>query len=246
MELKYNVTGSERKSLVSAISTILDISTNYLGAPTFAYEIGGYHIDKNGTVSFADLTDSDETERLMEALCEKGFEAEVQEVTDGLCIELPLKDLSETAVENLRRLTDSKAALIKKALGADRLDIELTDDTIRFPWFDRIPEPEVINAAAHLIGKLLGAAKAQKRVTAKEKETDNEKYAFRCFLLRLGFIGTEYKEERKILLKNLPGSSAFKTGQKKGFSQDDLDKAKADPAVRAEIKAILGGNDDEQ
>ena len=34
-------------------------------------------------------------------------------------------------------------------------------------------------------------------VTATEKEVDNEKYAFRCFLLRLGFIGAEYKVERK-------------------------------------------------
>ncbi len=41
---------------------------------------------------------------------------------------------------------------------------------------------------------------------------DNEKYAFRCFLLRLGFIGSEYKAERKILLKNLCGSSTFKNG----------------------------------
>ena len=46
----------------------------------------------------------------------------------------------------------------------------------------------------------------------KEKETDNDKYAFRCFLLRLGFIGSEYKAERKILLRNLTGSSAFKNG----------------------------------
>ena len=51
-----------------------------------------------------------------------------------------------------------------------------------------------------------------KRVTATEKPVDNEKYAFRCFLLRLGFIGNEYKMERKILLKNLTGSSAFKNG----------------------------------
>ena len=43
----------------------------------------------------------------------------------------------------------------------------------------------------------------------------NEKYAFRCFLLRLGFIGEEYKVERKILLKNLTGSSAFKNGENK-------------------------------
>jgi hypothetical protein len=58
-------------------------------------------------------------------------------------------------------------------------------------------------------------AKKQKRVTAKEKQLDNEKYAFRCFLLRLGFIGNEYKQERKILLRNLEGSSAFKSGNRK-------------------------------
>jgi len=43
---------------------------------------------------------------------------------------------------------------------------------------------------------------------------ENEKYAFRCFLLRLGFIGAEYKIERKILLRNLTGSSAFKSGRR--------------------------------
>ena len=50
-------------------------------------------------------------------------------------------------------------------------------------------------------------------VNAKEKDVDNEKYAFRCFLLRLGFIGDEFKTERKILLRNLSGSSAFKSGK---------------------------------
>ena len=55
----------------------------------------------------------------------------------------------------------------------------------------------------------------QKRITAKEKPVDNDKYAFRCFLLRLGFIGDDYKTERKILLRNLSGSSAFKSGAKK-------------------------------
>ena len=57
-------------------------------------------------------------------------------------------------------------------------------------------------------------ARNQKRVNAKEKDTDNEKYAFRCFLLRLGFIGDEYKIARKILLRNFSGSSAFKSSPK--------------------------------
>ena len=56
-------------------------------------------------------------------------------------------------------------------------------------------------------------SKEQKRINATEKEVTNEKYAFRCFLLRLGFIGAEYKADRKILLKNLTGSSAFKTAK---------------------------------
>jgi hypothetical protein len=62
-------------------------------------------------------------------------------------------------------------------------------------------------------------ARNQKRITAKEKEIPNEKYAFRCFLLRLGFIGKEYKEERKILLRNLTGSAAFKGGVKNEDNQ---------------------------
>ena len=56
-------------------------------------------------------------------------------------------------------------------------------------------------------------SKDAKRITAKEKPVDNEKYAFRCFLLRPGFIGGEYKTDRKILLRNLSGSSAFKSGK---------------------------------
>ena len=45
--------------------------------------------------------------------------------------------------------------------------------------------------------------------TATEKEVESEKYAFRSFLLRLGFIGADSKGYRKTLLKNLSGSSAF-------------------------------------
>jgi hypothetical protein len=62
-------------------------------------------------------------------------------------------------------------------------------------------------------------AKNAKRITAKEKEVPNDKYAFRCFLLRLGFIGAEYKETRKQLLKRLEGSSAFRTTENKEAEQ---------------------------
>ena len=240
MEIKYNVTGPDRKRLVQAIAEILESDAKYLGVPSCAYQVGNYTISKDGILSF---DDSSKGEQLIERLCEMGFEAEIEEVTDGLCIELPLKDTTEAAIDNLRRMVDSKATLIKKALGAGSLDIELTDERIRFPWFDRIPEPEVVNAAAHFIGKMLAAAKSQKRVTAKEKETDNEKYAFRCFLLRLGFIGEEFKETRRTLLRNLTGSAAFRSGAKKGFSAEDLDAATDAPAVVEVVKDLLNGEE---
>ena len=89
---------------------------------------------------------------------------------------------------------------------------------------------------AHFTGKLIGMAKAQKRVTAKEKETDNDKYAFRCFLLRLGFIGDEYKAARKILLKNLTGSGAFKSGSPK--VQEYIEKIENDAGLYDDVMSL--------
>ena len=268
MELKYNVTGSERKSLVGAISTLLDTPTKYLGAPTFAYEVGGYHIDKVGTLTGSDNLDLEDAlhqagfyadgdtrrydepdtyesglggmgampsleELEAEAYAEremKRMAVEAQNVPDysnrgqyggdeipenqediGLVIEMPLSSFTDTALDNLKRLVESKGNLIKKALGAETLELEITDDKVQFPWFEDGSNPDAVKAYTHFVTALCEMAKNQKRITAKEMETDNEKYAFRCFLLRLGFIGAEYKEERKILLRNLTGSSAFKT-----------------------------------
>lgn len=95
------------------------------------------------------------------------------------------------------------------------LPIEVTNEKISFPWFPAVSTPEELQAYDTFICKLCEMARNAKRVVAKEAETANEKYAFRCFLLRLGFIGAEFKTERKILLRNLTGSSAFKGGQPK-------------------------------
>src|SRR5574344_365690 len=245
MEFKYNVTGADRKRLVTAMSEILECAPNYKGAPTFAYEVDYFTVDKNGTVSFDDRADSEEIERLIEQLHEQGFEAEPQdapdddapeEAGDSLVISYPRKDISDAVLENLRLLVASKESLIKKALGADVLPIEVTDETVSFPWFAGFPQPEEISAYAHFTGKLIGMAKTQKRVTAKEKETDNEKYAFRCFLLRLGFIGDEYKAARKILLKNMTGSGAFKSGNPK--TQEYIEKIENDAGLYNDVMSL--------
>lgn len=125
---------------------------------------------------------------------------------------MPRSLFTDSNLENLKAIITSKGSLIKKVLGLADLLLEITDTKVSFPWFTATPTPDEMNAYDTFICKLCEMAKNRKRVNATEKPTENEKYAFRCFLLRLGFIGSEYKTARKILLKNLPGSSAFRNG----------------------------------
>lgn len=231
MQVKYNVTGARRKELVTAIGAALEVKPKYMGMPTAAYEIDYFTVTKDGTLEFDDRADSEEVEQVLEAIAAAGFECEAQDgeetaevetveevseepenapqgETTGLTVEIPLDKVN---VGNLTKLLDAKGSLIKKALGVEDIRIEIKEDRVAFPWFE-LTTPEEAQAYTKFIAALCKMAKEAKRVTATEKEVDNEKYAFRCFLLRLGFIGAEYKADRKILLKNLTGSSAFKNG----------------------------------
>ena len=140
----------------------------------------------------------------------------------GLTVSLPRESFTDAALENLHRLVDAKAALIKKALAVESLPVETDAEKVSFPWFADGQDGDAAKAYTHFITALCDMARKQKRVTAKERPADNEKYAFRCFLLRLGFIGEEYKGERKVLLKNLSGNGSFKSGARKGAADDEI------------------------
>ena len=140
--------------------------------------------------------------------------------TTGLIISFPLEGgssgepITERVLTNLQKLIASKYTLIKKALNADQLTINTTEDQIQFPWWDELPEQDPdgfseITAYSEFLTALIRMARNAKRVTAEEREVESEKYAFRTFLLRLGFSGAEYKQTRSILLKRLSGHSAF-------------------------------------
>ncbi len=242
MTINYNVTGTERKRLADYISGFMGTEKKYLGAPTFAYQIGYLTVSKDGAVSFEDRGYNSDIDALMAELEGQGFhtedtiakadsaepvaapaaeEAEAEEspaeakrgaqgATVGLTVAIPL---NKVQVDNLNRILAAKGGLIKKALGIDALPVEVGEGTASFPWFAELPEPDAAKAYTHLISALCEMSVNQERITAREKEVGNEKYAFRCFLLRLGFIGSEYKAERKILLHNLSGNSAFKSGR---------------------------------
>ena len=277
--LDYNVTGAERKRLVKAISDFTGADAKYLGAPTFSYMVDYFTIDRNGVVSFDDRADSEEIESLIDTLVNEGFVSQVSDLgcrdeddepaaepvepevdgdaaeseTLGLTVRIPLE---RVAVGNLTNLLQAKGNLIRSALGIDSLPIEVEPDAVAFPWFRALPEPDEVKAYTHLIAALCEMSKNQKRITATEKEVDNEKYAFRCFLLRLGFIGSEFKGERKILLRNLSGSSAFKSGQRKtetpkpqppipavDWDAENREDALYIAAVNAEMDAQVPGGD---
>lgn len=239
MRFEFNVTGSDRKALVTAMGEILNVKPKYMGMPSMNYEVDYFTVTKDGTVEFDDRADSKEIEQLLESLADKGFVAAPTEMAQawldaraeklaeeeikmpqgedtGLTVAIPLDKVN---VGNLTRLLEVKGGLIKKALGIEVTPIEIGEDRVSFPWFEDGLDADEVKAYSHFIAALCDMSRNQKRINATEKAVENEKYAFRCFLLRLGFIGNEYKIERKILLKNLTGSSAFKGGAKHEISE---------------------------
>ena len=121
--------------------------------------------------------------------------------------------ISEETLNKLRRIVRGKAGLLRQALGESPLEILADAEDCTFPWFPTDSDETTRNAYAVFIEKLIAFAEQRTRVTAEDKPCDNPKYVFRCFLLRLGFIGTEYRKERAVLLRNLQGCSAFRSGR---------------------------------
>lgn len=232
MRVEFNRTGADRKALVTAIGEILETKPKYMGMPSAAYNFGGLTVDKTGALEFEDNIFPKDIRNLLSQLSGRGFMAESNEISEeleempqcedaGLTVAIPIENVG---VCNLTNLLDAKGELIKKALGVDDIRIEIDEEKVSFPWFSELPDAETGQAYQNFIAALCKMSKEQKRINSTEKKVSNEKYAFRCFLLRLGFIGEEYKADRKILLKNLSGSSAFKNVAKKEVSDDEISK----------------------
>jgi len=257
---------TNRKELVTAISEILGCAPIYKRAPTFAYEVQNYTIDRYGMLVAHDQADTMAIEPLLAALENRGFIsdgvhfAENPEVnlsasdptemntssddfpslTDAdrtfpdsssnnfpnrLAIEIPSAGFSETSLLNIKKIVASKATLIKKSIGVSDLPVIEEEGRLCFPWFEYETSPVQMTAYTQFIDAICKKAKVQKSVQAKEKPVENEKYAFRCFLLRLGFIGGEFAEARKLLLKNLTGNSSYKSGGHRRFSEGTVTAA---------------------
>ena len=217
-EIRFTLESKQRPKLAQEIGNILGTAPHYERVPSCAYDIAGYRLDKEGVLHIPEGAE-ETTKDLIRQLRERGFQddAEVTEEVpvqeDKLTIGIPRESLTDTALENLQRIIANRQTLFQRAFRMDSTEIEITEEKINFTWFPYTTDSDEMAAYTQFISRLCDMARDAKRVSSKPTETDNDKYAFRCFLLRLGFIGKEYKTARKILLRNLTGNSAFRYGE---------------------------------
>ncbi len=212
MNIKFNIEKSQRKALAMKIGELTGSEVKYLGVPSCGYQIGAYTLDKEAVLHGDELPDEIRSE-----LQKAGYTAEDEPV--ALTISMPRDFFGEQGLENLLQVIGNKETLLKHALETDSLAINECEETIEFPWFT-VEKDGDGDAYAKFITMLCEFAKNLQRVVNKPDASDNEKYAFRCFLLRLGMIGADYKAARKVLLRNLTGSSAFRHGKPEGGADD--------------------------
>ena len=236
MTIHFEGASERRKELVQALAEATGCKSEYLGAPAFDYKVGDYIVHRDGSVEANDLLDTKELGLTLHALRAHGFiqegsewnrpeepptEQELPESIpqeDGIALSFPKEDMSADSIANVKKLIAAKAPLIKLALELDELPIEEEDDKLTFTWLPTTAPSEMVAATAQLLAAIIKLAKKLKRVKVIERDTDNPRYTFRCFLLRLGFIGDEYKTTRKYLMKGIPGN-----GSKRHVAPDDAE-----------------------
>ena len=212
MIIAFGRAGNERKKLAWAIATIIGTTAEYQYMPTCAYKIGEcYTVNKEGNLEISDSADSKETEHLMEELKKRGYD--VPDTTEPestkLTVQMPADFFDEHTLGNLRQICENKVALFQAAFQTDCLDIIPSDEKVEFPWFT-VEQDGDADAYCTFISMLCEFAKNQSRINRKPDTSDNPKYTMRCFLIRLGMVGAEFKAARKVILRNLTGNSAFR------------------------------------
>jgi hypothetical protein len=220
----------DRKEKVKILGKHLGIKPKYLGVPSFAYEIGDFTITRDGTI----INKAGDEMKLDEIL--NSSEETTETEFDSIEISFPMEGHDERTIKNLLNMIYSKQSLIKKVFDCsenivekeliDEIStleslseilttinkknckgIDFNDEKITFNFINGD-----IQTSSEFLSLLIKKAKELQYTSSKPIETDNDKYTFRTWLIRLGMIGPEYKVHRKTLLSSLTGSSAFRNG----------------------------------
>ncbi|MEA4987909.1 MAG: virulence-related protein [Anaerovorax sp.] len=118
---------------------------------------------------------------------------------------------------NTETLEDFKATIAGLENRTPGIEFDFDEGIIVFKILKDDTTPDLVQAYTQFIALLNKSAKKLKYALVKASDTDNDKFTFRVFLIRLGMVGDKYKITRKVLLKNLDGNSAFRNGR----SEDD-------------------------
>ena len=299
MNINFRVTGKERKALVEALSEITFSEAAYAGAPTFAYRVGDYTVDKNGVIFYPPTLAQEAVALVVEKLKERGFipegeaqadlpkedapaeipaerpdvapeaaapaqpEGEAMEAAEGaerpdtaaeaevapaatgeaadtpaesaettdpsdnamkegaaddqgaatkLTVSIPRKTLTDDALERLKLIVSNKEMLFRRAVIADALPIEVTEEEVAFPWFTLTGVDGEAAAYAQFITALCQMASEQTRILDKPYDGDNDRFAMRIFMVRLGMKGAAFALARKLMMKHLTGNSGWRYG----------------------------------
>ena len=226
METLFTPSGTHtRKQLAEIIGAILGVKPTYLGAPTMAYQVDDVEVSRYWRVRWPEAFPSRDIDLIEAVATGEGFKVtrEGEETpTEGLTLVFPTARWSERTRRNLEAMLSSKTALITKALSIDAVPAHFDEDTVSFPWFQTTPTQQVAEATTLLLSAMIDAATRASRVSPKPPAGSNEKYAMRCFLLRLGFIGDTHKAARRVLLARLEGSAAWATPPTKPTAMSEV------------------------
>ena len=255
-----------RKEAAARLAEITGAESRYTKVPRCAYEVGPYTIEKDGSITVAEDADLAPLQTLADEGLVEPFEApatepaaeEAEAEPINLTVEVPMKHHNGATLRNLINLIYTRAGLLNKALGTGfRVDEELqairdfeaehgkaidgltfTPEGITFSSLPETTDAEKLRTFTILAGMMNKQAVDQKRIQAKAVNDENEKYALRIWLTRLGMNGSEFKEARKVLMANLTGHCAFRTpAEEAKWKARQAEKREALKAAKAETAA---------
>ncbi len=217
---------TDKMTGVATMEHLTGISAQYLGLPTFAYQIGEFTVDRDGVLSCPNKAKMQE---VMKRLGDEGIGADgIPHMEGRVAVD------TAAGIRNLVNMIHSRQYLLNKALGYEAF---MVDTALVEALYNRdMTEPEMLAAVAKysptgltikdgkmvitglpdtetyriLADTMTTFCQTARRISPDEVIEENEKYYMRAWLVRLGLGGGEYGQLRQTVLKRLKGHTAFR------------------------------------
>lgn len=228
----------DRKELVKILGEHFGVKPKYMGAPSFAYQIQTegetFIVDREGKITNLEGIEF-ELDTLLNDTKEEITTVEISISMDGhtgvtlrnlvnmifskqrlIKKSLGIEEDIVTAefverINSVRLVTIEDFEVSAFDIGIEKVPgicFDFQKKTIAFNFINTFEDTET---KVRFVTALNESAKNLKQSSPKPTETDNEKFTMRTWLVRLGFVGADYKKAREALLKNLEGNGAYRS-----------------------------------